>query len=168
MNNYIPEFILKNQITFDNIKNSIEKKQYDELTINIKNLVDLSLKPEDLLDIYYYAISTYGVSNVSKKILEIELKKSKFYNEVPNIINNLNIEHKNYLLDIFHTKLKKDNKSNKRKLFFVIPLTLLMILFTLSDISYYFIFYTIACISWVVALIRVIYLNNKLIKERKL
>jgi len=96
------------------------------------------------------------------------LKKSKFYNEVPNIINNLNIEHKNYLLDIFHTKLQKDNKSNKRKLFFVVPLTLLMILFTLSDISYYFIFYTIACISWGVSLIRVIYLNNKLIKERKL
>lgn len=165
MSNHIPEFILKNQQTFDNIKQNIEKKQYEELTINIKSLVDLSVKPEDLLDIYYYVICTYGISNVSKKILEIELKKSKFYNEVPKIINNLNMEHKNYLLDIFHTKLKKDNKSNKRKLFFVIPLTLLMILFTLSNISYYFIFYTIACISWVILLIRGIYINKKIIKE---
>lgn len=108
--NYIPKFILDNNEFFQKINENIENKKYDELTLNFRNLISLSHEPSDLLDIHYVVMSNKKNSAVVAKILETEFKKSFLFDAVDKIKDNIDLEHNNYLLNMFHNKLKYDNK----------------------------------------------------------
>lgn len=169
MNSYIPEFIVDNKVLLTKIEENIKKKQYDELTINVRNLVSLSNKPEDLLDSYYYIDNFRNLSNVAKKIMQVEFKKSVFSDNPNDAIERLDTEHYNYLLMLFHTKLRSDNKRIRKNFIWLIPLTLLLYLFTfVVNFDYYFLFGFLSCIYWIIVEIRLIYLNKKKIKSKKL
>lgn len=164
-NNYIPKFILDNNELFQKINENIETKKYDELTINLRNLISLSQEPSDLLDIHYVVMSNKKNCAVVVKILGTEFKKSPLFNEVDKIKDNIDIEHKNYLLNMLHDKLKLDNKKLKTRIFIMIPVTLLVFLMAYVSNGYYMWGMFVVCIASFPTMIKRVKFNNKMIKS---
>lgn len=162
--NYIPKFILDNRELFQIINENIKSKNYDNLTLNLRNLVSLALKPSDLLDIHYSIVSHKKNGAVTAKILITELKKSPLYNEVDKIKDTLDLEHKNYLLTMFHNKLRYDNRKLRTKIFIMIPITILVYFMAKVSTYIYQWAWFVVCLSSFPILIKKIVANKKIIK----